>query len=678
MRYTKARYRLQTYALKKMSLKRLLPWLFLIALLALVGGLVAQEDGLNLPTELYILLNDGVVERYGLGATGVEPVSPDGEFVVDFAVAPDGGWLAYRTETGLMLSHLAAGTDGETHQLEGESANLPPLRGRGDTMAWSPAGDALAYTTTYGLRIAFEIGGDPLFNQVAVSPLAGLRWSPGGTFLAAEAENNVWWIYRREGVRLHLASAIPSSRGLAWFDDNRLIFAPEEGGLFLMDLGRFNEQSLLRGADDLYWLPYVRADRSIVAYTRPAAEEVADENSAYFQRLTIQADGSIAPALTGDALIDLSGLRWAPGGQLMIAARDSALLLLLPDSGEGFPLPVESVVAYGWGAPPAPDVFGFVMSHDGFFLAPDFRTGQVQVWRLTRDGQPPAPLTASPEDISSYGVAANGSAIAYVSAGSLWAQPLTGSSEAIELAAVDPGADDVAFSVDGSSIAFATPGSQNDPRGGVWIIPAAGGEPQLILANGPDVDPPALAPPFFERPQFAPDRAALLVAVTGGQETSFLVLDPASGGVTDLGQYTEARWLPDGRVLAFGNETGPAVIDIIDASSAPAQTTPILREDGALILDAREIEPGRVWAVLATANRQRGPSPARLVEASGGAAITVAELGFLAGPELSPDGAFVAGMTRAGGQLVMITLPAERQLLAVPTGVEGFRWAPFR
>ena len=47
-------------------------WIITVCVLVsfAVSPVVAQDDGLNLATELYVLRNSGVVERYGLGAAG--------------------------------------------------------------------------------------------------------------------------------------------------------------------------------------------------------------------------------------------------------------------------------------------------------------------------------------------------------------------------------------------------------------------------------------------------------------------------------------------------------------------------------------------------------------------------------------------------------------------------------
>src|SRR5690242_18554141 len=127
-------------------------FLFIIGVLLLAATVHAQEDGLNLPTELYVLTNSGQVQQYGIGTAGLKTVTPDDEFVLDFGVAPDGTWLAYRTQDALKLLNMYGGTP-ET--LEGATAGIPPVRGRGDTLAWSPVGDAMVYTTASGGRAYF-------------------------------------------------------------------------------------------------------------------------------------------------------------------------------------------------------------------------------------------------------------------------------------------------------------------------------------------------------------------------------------------------------------------------------------------------------------------------------------------------------------------------------------------
>nr|MCU0476928.1 hypothetical protein [Anaerolineae bacterium] len=210
---------------------RLLTVLSLLLIGLLAAPAHAQEDGLNLPTELYTLLRDGSIERFGLGAAGVAEVTPEASApAVDFGLSPDGVWIAYRTDAGALEVYNMVTP--ETRSIDPE-AGYPPYRGRGESIAWSPDGAALAYTRDGGLRVTFFDGGQ---SDVPVSPLLGLMWSPDGKYLAAEAENDVWWVYRRDGVQMVLHAALPSSRGAAWVSPSLLMIAPAEGGLAVMDV----------------------------------------------------------------------------------------------------------------------------------------------------------------------------------------------------------------------------------------------------------------------------------------------------------------------------------------------------------------------------------------------------------------------------------------------------------
>ena len=172
-------------------MRRYLGIILLCAMVMLVAGqAVAQDDGLNLATELYVLRNIGVVERYGLGAAGVQAITPEDAYVLDFAIAPDNNWMAYRTEEGIYLMNMSTGA---VSLLEATGERIPPIRGEGDSIAWSPSGDAVAYTSPFGARVAFNLGSStPEFRNIPNSPLLTLSWSPGGTHLAVEAENNIW------------------------------------------------------------------------------------------------------------------------------------------------------------------------------------------------------------------------------------------------------------------------------------------------------------------------------------------------------------------------------------------------------------------------------------------------------------------------------------------------------
>ncbi|KXK54538.1 MAG: hypothetical protein UZ13_00256 [Chloroflexi bacterium OLB13] len=150
--------------------------LLLVAVLMLAAPIAGQEDGLNLPAELYTLKRDGTIQRIGLGAAGVSDVTPPGALTLDFGLSPDGVWMAYRTDGAVGLYNMRTG---EQRPLDTTGASYPPYRGRGQSVAWSPQGDAVAYTTETGLRIAVLDGS---FGDIVIGPLISLNWSPDGQF----------------------------------------------------------------------------------------------------------------------------------------------------------------------------------------------------------------------------------------------------------------------------------------------------------------------------------------------------------------------------------------------------------------------------------------------------------------------------------------------------------------
>ncbi len=545
----------------------------IIALLMILTLTAQAQEGMNLPADLYVLLNDGEIQRYGVGASGVVNLTPPGLFIVDFGVDTLGQRIAFRTESGLYLINIASG--GDPQQIEGASADVPPYRGSGDTIAWSPNGDALAYTTTYGARIYFDTGGAPVFVDLREGALKGLSWSPGGRFLAAEAESatngadNVWWIYRRDGYGLALTSAIPSSIGTAWVSDSELVFAPADGGLRLMNLDQANAQAVLLDETVFYRLPELDTNGALVFFGRdPNDANVPDG----YGRLLRLARGAQQLETIGQVPIALNGLRWAPGGSLLVAFQGGVIALYDPSTGLGFPLPMTDVVAYGWGpmgqpaaqqaaaptelpatptlAPTEPEqptprpvstVSALTLSTDSFFLAPG-RRGIVQVWRMPSNGTLPQPFTGSGSDVNEFAVSPDGNSVAYVVDAELWLQQ-QGQQPKL-LARINSFAPvEADFSADGTQIAYV------DERSGVWVNLIADNAPQLIRANGDET---------YHRPQFSPDGSHLLLDVDSSAGTAIGVLDlntkelvKTPPAAADDPRPIHSGWLRDGRIVTY-------------------------------------------------------------------------------------------------------------------------------
>lgn len=311
-----------------------------------VGALrAAQTDGFNLPTDLFILLNNGTVQRYVPGSSTPLDVTPPNVFVVDFGISPDGEQIAYRTvDEALIVAPLATPGGGVTVD---EAAGVPMVRGRGATIAWSPVGDSIAYTTLTGLRVYFT---DGTINTIDQPRLTHLSWSPTGQYLTAEAEGDIWWIYRRDPTGMTLTAAIPSSRGTTWASGSQLIFAPAEGGLILMSLNEGNNQTLLLAQSSAYRQPQLTPDGRLLVFRRPFDDDVIPPE--HGQLVALVAGDAEPQPLSGIA-IDLSGrLRWAPGAEVMVTFEGGVLALFNPVAGTAVTLPLTNTVTYAWGVYP--------------------------------------------------------------------------------------------------------------------------------------------------------------------------------------------------------------------------------------------------------------------------------------------------------------------------------------
>ncbi len=714
-----------------MLMLRRFEYLMIMLLCLLLVAPSAAQDGLNLPADLYVLVNGGQIRRYGVGTSGVTDLTPASLFIIDFGVDSLGERIAFRTESGLFVINVASG--GQPQQIEGVAADVPPYRGSGDTIAWSPNGDGIAYTTTYGARVYFDTGGTAAFVDLKESIFKSLRWSPGGRFLAAEAEiapnsaDSVWWIYRRDGYDLVLTSIIPSSIGTAWVSDSEIVFAPAEGGLRLMSLDQANAQAVLLDELVVYRLPAINAQDALVFFGRdPNDENVPDG----YGRLLQLARGAQQLQTIGAVPISLSGLRWAPGGSLLVAFQGGVIALYDPSTGLGFPLPIENVVAYAWGPvrvnvpaptaapptdapilltdvpivptaapsepptelPPTPalealaaqptpvpvtTVTALNLSADSFFLAPDSR-GVVQVWKMRAGGTPPQPFTRSGTDVNEYAVSPDGSSVVYGVDAELWLQ--VSSDQPKLLARLNSFAPiEAAFSADGTQLVYV------DERSGVWLNVLAENAPQLIRANGSET---------YHRPQFSPDGTHLLLDVYDDAGVSMGIFDVAARNLITLPPASpddprpvQTHWLRDGRIYTIvdsGVATALAPGFYIFDAAAPATAAPgwIALPGGTTVRASTEAVAGTLRALIADGTSTFAPLRVVDFDLAGGNNTPILDIGSLIAPQISPDGRFVSGYDnlteidsiRQGAITVVDLRTGQRFQLSSPETAWDFRW----
>lgn len=643
--------------------------LLFILLLGSGLGVSAQSDGFDLPTDLYILLNEGIVQRYGLGAEGSTTVTPEGDFVIDFAVAPDGNWIAYRTEMGITLADMNNPNQIKVLLETVATADFPPIRQGGQTMSWSADGAQLAYTTLSGVRVAFNLGTNTVFfTNILTSPARHIAWSPNGTYLAIEVENNIWWIYQHVGNEMILVGALPSSYGTAWLDDTKLIFAPQEGGLLVLDLGNLNEQYALREADQRYFLPAIRADGSLIAF---ASDNENPEENAVWTRMSI--DNQLASVDEfANAPTDIRGAMWGVGGELLIALHDNQMTLLIPNLAVMLPLPVGEVVAYGWGAERPSSARGVVMSQRAFFRAPDI-FGVLQVWELPNDGTPPEPITSGEDDVTAYTINPTGTALFYVQKNQLWRLPIPIPEEGIEpleiASRLGDSPRDLTLSPDESQLFFTTEGES----GGLWVVDSMGeSAAELVLANEDDA--------VYRHPQFAPNMNALLVAITRPERpTQYIFYDPVADATLNLGNYTVAGWLPDGQVVGYISQSDSLAsinsqLQVLNLSQDPILPVTIWEADQTRLLDFQAIDSER-WLIITAPFVPYGTEKGLLLEYTDNLFSIKVELDWIIHPVIAPDGLAIAWLTRPNGLLIIHDITTgENTLLQTPNGIRDFRW----
>jgi Tol biopolymer transport system component len=436
-----------------------------------------------------------------------------------------------------------------------------------------------------------------------------------------------------------------------------------------MDLAAANAQTTLLDNTWNYALPYLLSDGTLAVFGRQKDDTQIPEGSG---RLLGLAPSSPSIQNLSEAVVELNGLNWAPGGNLLIAFRGGVMALVIPSSGQGLTLPISEAVAYSWGPTPPPTVTGLKLPSDGFFIT-EGADGIKQIWRLPKDGTPPEPITQATADVTVFALSPNQRNIAYRSGESIWIQALNGAGEPKTIADVGSGEVlNIAFSTDGTRIAY----DVNDPTaGGIFLVSAQGGDAELLLPNTPDK--------FYSNPQFSPSVNGLLVTI-GGTETSDVgLLDLSTREVintTNVGDLDDAIWLGDGRILDTGSaalqgqpidDTKIAAVTLSDNTQRILASLPF----PVRVLTVRQIAAGTVRVALGSI--AGGPQVVNVIDmdTNSGALTPAGNGGFISNPQLSPDGAFLAGQTHPGGPLIIRDLAANTSVVInEPPNISGFTW----
>ncbi|MBW4437447.1 MAG: hypothetical protein KME04_09955 [Pleurocapsa minor GSE-CHR-MK-17-07R] len=188
-----------------------------------------------------------------------------------------------------------------------------------------------------------------------------------------------------------------------------------------------------------------------------------------------------------------------------------------------------------------------------WFLAPD-AAGIDQVWQLLLDQPEPRQITRAESDVLTFGASVDGLAVAYISGGQLWLQPIhTEAAEALASVTATRFQSAPIFSENGGYLAYADDG--------VWLYDLAQRSTRQLLD---DVTMNEDASNMGELRIYSPQQFAgradenpthLVIDVGYFEWTSTGVVDLATGAYSELEDQTYTNLLPlkNGRVLVFGN-----------------------------------------------------------------------------------------------------------------------------
>lgn len=314
-------------------------------------------------------------------------ISPDDQQVLDFAMAPGGDWLVYRTLDALYMAKIG-GQPRVIDQAAAPSALIPPDL---QTLAWAPDGLGLAYITPLGLKTAYP--GDK-FAVNGDRPYLNLKWSTDGGRLAARATDGSWVFFESKPGALKVTRTFDQDSDAAWLDESAVVIAPTVGGLLRLNAAQANS------APDWFI-----ADETFIKLQSGTAGQVLalhpDRGTKIGGAVSIQADGKWTPF--GNAKLD-TRLDWGPApGELLYFITGGTPITVDRTSGAEDALPLRRVTRIAFGGQPLPEVVGVQLDADLYFLAAD-ANGILQLYRLPGFGFPLISITRSFASITGYSV----------------------------------------------------------------------------------------------------------------------------------------------------------------------------------------------------------------------------------------------------------------------------------
>lgn len=616
-----------------------------------------------------------------------QPVTPSGQWVQDFAIAPDDNWIAYRANDAVSIASVSA------NQQLTVDANAPApaiMEATATTLSWSPDGTAIAYVTADGFRVAFPLPDNSTGSTVGKvqfidendRPAANLRFSPDGTRLAVQSSDQSWSIFAigaendpAKPYTLRQTRTLDQAADVAWLDENSVVVAPVAGGLSRLDITSSDSSPAWTVATD-HFIKLITASDGTVYALQP------DPGDTIGRVVGISSDGKVTAV--GTSKIDAQN-NWGPDAQQMYYITSGTPILVDRATGAEDYLPFRGVSSMWWGHALPPLVSSITLDADLYFLAPD-SNGVKQVWHLRHSGLDPViQVTSQSSDIQDYAVSPNQTQIAFTADKQLFVGAmLNGSLDTTQdlrvLAQINiPSAEPKAGAAvsAGSEPAWLPSGQQlayvSDGR--VYMIPVDGGGPTQITAK--DFPP---GPFQYHAPHFSPDGHYLHVTVAGNGRHD-LVFNLQDGSALAIERQDLAlSWGPNDWLAGLSPAGDLAVVQMPQPQSKTLLTfaSPPVDErvaaDGSLIYLRRSNWPiamdvVQLYALASSANNTAGSTPPTPVARSRAFAI--------AGAHLSPTGRLVTGLEDPGrvNRLVILDLKTGRKVeILGADNVDALQW----